>query len=1432
MATVQTTKPSGKPVAPASQTNGQRAEQFVHAQLAKAATYVKVVELFGSLMHMLWAGLGGLLVLAIIDAWIFELPIALRTLAFLVLIGTGVFWFVKYIVPLAIYRINPAYAARSIEKRRPELKNSLINYLSMRSDARYNNSSVFQLIGMRAANDLSEVPTDDAADSKKLVRIGIVLGSVLVVCILYKVFSPIDPFQTVTRVVQPLANLARPSRITIEDVNPGDASLYFGQSLEVSATINGSLPDDQEVLLVYTTRDGQQATHSIPMTSSGRYQYRALLKTDKVGIQQSLTYYIMAGDGISKTFSVDVQPVPTVSVERIQYKYPKYTGDPDLRKVGDARIEGIEGTHASITARSNVALANAYIELLKQHDAQDSENNPKYDSVRMYQMKVAEKQLDGGFVLTLGNDRKSTEYTHYRFSFLPEGDSKIQKSVPYPVNVIADLPPVVEIKKPESIENSVPANRTLAIEIEASDPDYEIFEVYLLLNGPVGDRDQRNRLDLVSFSDNSRVSARYVFDPQALRLKVNDEVTFFARARDNRQSVASDAIDSNISTTAEYKIKITAPEVSAGNDQSSDPNNNSNDRQPQNNDKTNQQEEKRNSDNQQEKSSQEKGNEGDNNSGNKGASDKSESRSDSENKGEQNKDNSKGQGSESKSGGGSDSDQRKSGGEQKSENAGSKGNQQSQESGTEGNPKNQDQKSGDKQDQENQGGQSGSKGNQQSQESGADGNPKNQDQKSGDDQNQENQGGQSASGTNSGGSNSAQQSNESAQSNDKSNKPPQSNDQGQSDSKNNGQKGSSGQSGNSSGNQQDAGSSADTNNNDPSNNDKTSDPENSANNSAKGNSSDKSGRSANQNPVGDNAATAEQNSSTDNSLDQRRDPGSNASPGSDQQSGPEGSAAGEDDQSQPLGRETHPGERIEKLNQLIEELRKKDSENSSTSGSQQNDQSENREGNAEGKGEQKRDDQTGGNQSDKPEQNRGAGGNSDNKSAPPADQKDQETGSDSKGTGQSSSDTDKDKSDKLSKKNGSNVQKQGSGSDQQEKEKSDGAGSAGSEQNDRDKETDPTKPQTENQSSGQTTDDAKDDANTSDANKPDADKPGTDKPGTDKSGTDKSGTDKSGTDKSDTDKPAEGQGTTDPSGKNESGKEKQDSNTAKDTTNKQIQPDKDGPEKNPAQQQSGSGKDKPNDSAQNEDGNKQSENNQTGNTDKQDDSDPSSSNQNESSTQQGKPEKSDGNQPSNKAQNPGNSNPSEKDNSAAQSSTESQNPTEQDQADKSDQRSDKNNSRQRTDDSNRAGDFSDRHAPKPGSLRGESAEAEKANLEYAKKATDLALKFLDEQKDNPDEELLRQMNWTPEELREFVDRWKTMKEKAESGGEAEKRQFTEALKSLGLRPPKNAVTGAEIKDDQQRGMLEDGAVSKPPADIAKKFRAFQRGRARANEDRQ
>ena len=84
------------------------------------------------------------------------------------------------------------------------------------------------------------MPVEATVDRSRLIHAGYVLCGVMALFAAYKILSPKDPFQTVARVLAPWADIARPSRVQISDVQPGNAEVYHGQTVNVSALVTAS----------------------------------------------------------------------------------------------------------------------------------------------------------------------------------------------------------------------------------------------------------------------------------------------------------------------------------------------------------------------------------------------------------------------------------------------------------------------------------------------------------------------------------------------------------------------------------------------------------------------------------------------------------------------------------------------------------------------------------------------------------------------------------------------------------------------------------------------------------------------------------------------------------------------------------------------------------------------------------------------------------------------------------------------------------------------------------------------------------------------------------------------------------------------------------------------------------------------------------------
>jgi hypothetical protein len=131
-------------------------------------------------------------------------------------------------------------------------------------------------------------------------------------------------------------------------------------------------------------------------------------------------------------------------------------------------------------------------------------------------------------------------------------------------------------------------------------------------------------------------------------------------------------------------------------------------------------------------------------------------------------------------------------------------------------------------------------------------------------------------------------------------------------------------------------------------------------------------------------------------------------------------------------------------------------------------------------------------------------------------------------------------------------------------------------------------------------------------------------------------------------------------------------------------------------------------------------------------------------------------------------------------------------------------------------------------------EGDPANLEYARKQTDLVLDKLTDQlkRKQIDKNLLEQLGWTEDDLQRFVARWQVRKAAAQRNdpaGEAARRDLDEALRSLGLR--RSSLKQSASQDDRQRD-LRQGYRGPVPLEFQEQLRAYNQGVSRARQDGQ
>ena len=529
-------------------------DDYIDAQLKKVRTNLKLTDISGRVMGLTALVVFFLLTVVIVDHWVVDLGVWGRLGSLVALLGGIAFYFVRFLMPEIARKINPAYAAQLVEREEPSLKTSLINFVMLRPKKEKIRKVVFDEVEQQAARRLSEVNVDLSVDQTPLIRIALCLLAALTLFALYTIFSPKSSFQTIGRVLSPFSNVARPARVQIKDVEPGDVQVFAGDRVDVSATIEYAA-DQGQAFLVYSTADGQVVNQQIEMTTDKiGLGFRATLPEGIAGIEQDMTYEIHAGDAVAGPWRVRVSQAPSIFIEEVSLDYPDYTGIETKVVESQGDIEGVEGTKVTITAQANQEIRHARIEFDPATAASAQDGRP--DAGRRLTMKHDGSVATVTFPLLLNEDRRTPKHTSYQLRFTSTNGQTNERPIVYPISVTPDLPPLVEVLLPESQRIKVPENAKQRIEIRAVDPDFGISELKFQAK-----RESKAIVDesILDEPGLGQKVGRYEFSPQKLGLKAGDIVLYRGEAKDNRTDPVNGTAAPNVERTDWYAIVVSPP---------------------------------------------------------------------------------------------------------------------------------------------------------------------------------------------------------------------------------------------------------------------------------------------------------------------------------------------------------------------------------------------------------------------------------------------------------------------------------------------------------------------------------------------------------------------------------------------------------------------------------------------------------------------------------------------------------------------------------------------------------------------------------------------------------------------------------------------------------------------------------------------------------
>ena len=466
------------------------------------------VDRFASLARLLFLGL--LVVMVLLAAMIgfdaaLSLPTWVRVLVDVALILGGLAAVIYFVRTFLSFRFFGQRTARRVEESLEMDDNTFVNAVDFGDTQTTNVSEQLKAEAISKGNRLSREYSPFSTVSflpvaKALVGAGVAAIAVAV----FHFVAPQMFGRVLPRYLDPFGN--HPAYTSLEfnvTVNPDEVE--FGQSAHVFVDIKGAnIPSAAN--FVQKTEFGEDET---PMMISSEGEFYLELSE----LTQRVEFVIKTERGQSKSYAIDVMPIPTFEKVWVQFDYPEYTGWKSLRRLMTSNgIRALERTKVTLEVESNIPLESGQLSLT----SDDGNGEP-------LSMTVADsdnKRVTETFEL---KDQKQFEMT-----LLAENGTSSSNNSSGKIHVAPDKPPQIRVVSPEphviAVEGS---NVPVKLQV-IDDVGLKQLTFYRTING-IGPFPKVLKNEFEETYGNETVE----FDLGELGAKAGDLITYYASISDN-----------------------------------------------------------------------------------------------------------------------------------------------------------------------------------------------------------------------------------------------------------------------------------------------------------------------------------------------------------------------------------------------------------------------------------------------------------------------------------------------------------------------------------------------------------------------------------------------------------------------------------------------------------------------------------------------------------------------------------------------------------------------------------------------------------------------------------------------------------------------------------------------------------------------------------
>ncbi len=512
--------------------------EYILFQLQRTRALIRQTDILLLLFGVVTLLLFWLLSFVLLDHWAFleGLTQPLRWIGFGGVVATLTTGIVYFLRTSAGKHVTPLYAARTLEASEQRLGYTLLTLVDLESHQRQPRPLVRESLEKRAARALNDFDVDQAVDRRLLLKLLYALLAGTVLFLGYTLLSQKSVGDSLYRIMFPWTTAAAPTQTKILDVKPGDATVTSGSHVEVSAFIEGKKPE--QVWLVYTTQDRRIVQERIPLyeSSEGLGRFRGSIAGENGrGVDQPTTYHLLAGDGKTREYRLQVKAAPRARIEQLTLTPPAYT-EQDPRMQNNGAIDALEGTQVELLVRTNIPVAKGWVQFY------NSENLT--DRAGQLPLKITDgQQLTGEWTLKIRDDGT---YPRFYSVECETADGARESSPPLQAMLVRpDQRPEVRLLDPTT-DLERPVNATVPLLIEAFDPDFRLSGLSI----QVERRGEIISSELIDARGKRALKLTHPLELSRLPVKAGEEIAYWIEARDNRQPHA------NRRSTAKQKIQL------------------------------------------------------------------------------------------------------------------------------------------------------------------------------------------------------------------------------------------------------------------------------------------------------------------------------------------------------------------------------------------------------------------------------------------------------------------------------------------------------------------------------------------------------------------------------------------------------------------------------------------------------------------------------------------------------------------------------------------------------------------------------------------------------------------------------------------------------------------------------------------------------------